>query len=482
MTGVDHAGDPAAEPRRVALGSGDEVASAAYDLAVAAPRPVGRAAELAALSPRSAVLQLAWPGIIENVVAAVSTTIVFAFVGRLGAESLAAYGVSLQFLFLLFPVWMSLSIGTIALVSRRMGAGRPAEAAAYARQALLIGLAVALLSGAVFVLFAEDLALLLGAEPAVARTARPYLQLAGGANAITTLLFVGLAALRGAGDTRSPLWITLLASTVTVPLAYLLVGSLGLIGVALAGLAGNGIGLLWTYALLARGQAGLRLGLGRWRFDLEQARTLLRISVPASGEQALWSIGLLAITFVALRLGTEAYAGHNVILQVETISFFPCFGFGVAASALVGQSLGMADERRGVRGAYAAIQAALVWTSIVALAFVLFAEPIFRVFTSDAAVLAAGVPALRLIGLGQPTHAFTFVFGGALRGAGDTRFMFKLTAFEWLVVRLPLVVLFTLGLGWGLAGVWAMFLVDYFVRAAALTWRFRSGVWARLRY
>ena len=103
-----------------------------------APAPSARAAQLARLSPARAALELAWPGIVEQSLSAVGTAIVFAFVGHLGATATAGVGAAGNFLFLMFPVWRSLAIGTIAVVSRRMGEGRATEAADATRQSLLL--------------------------------------------------------------------------------------------------------------------------------------------------------------------------------------------------------------------------------------------------------------------------------------------------------------------------------------------------------
>ncbi len=444
--------------------------------------PVGRAAELAALSPRRAAMQLAWPGIIENLIRVGAQTVFFVFVGRMGADSLAAFGASIQYLFLLFPIWQSLSIGTIALVSRRMGSGAPEEAAAYARQSLVLGLLLALATGAVFFLFAEQLLLLFGTTPEVAAIGAPYLRLNGGANALTTLLVVALAALRAAGDTRSPFVITAVTAAISLPVGYVLLGTMGLPGIAVGWLLANGTGLAWTMTLLLRGRAGLRLAGGRWRPDPTRMRTLLAISLPASGDQIAITIGVTILGVLALRLGTEPYAAHNVVGQVESISFLPCIGFSTAASVLVGQSLGMQDVRRADRAAWAAAQTALLWTSLAGLAMVLLAEPAMRVFSSDPVVVGAGAGALRVIGFGQPAQAINFVMGGALRGAGDTKFMMFATIANWFIVRLPIAIVLTFVVGLGLVGIWLGIFVDYFVRSAILIWRFRSRAWAKLEY
>ena len=444
--------------------------------------PAGRAAELAALSPRRAALQLAWPGIVENLVRVGAQTIFFVFVGRLGAEALAAYGASIQYLFLLFPIWQSLSIGTIALVARRMGSGQPDDAAAYARQSLILGLGLALVTGLLFFVFAEQLLLLYGTTGEVAALGAPYLRLSGGANAITTLLVVALAALRAVGDTRSPFFITAVTAAISVPIGYMLLGEIGLPGIAIGWLLANATGLAWTIALLLRGRGGMRLGSGSWRLDSARVRTLLGISLPASGDQTAITLGVALLGFFALRLGTEPYAAHNVVAQVESISFLPCIGFATAASVLVGQSLGMGDILRANRAAWASAQTALVWTSLAGLAMALLAEPAMRLFSSDAAVVGAGTGALRVIGLGQPAQAINFVMGGALRGAGDTRFMMFLSIGNWFVVRLPVAVVLAFVVGLGLTGLWIGVFVDYFVRSAILIWRFRSRAWARLKY
>jgi putative MATE family efflux protein len=445
-------------------------------------RPAGRAAELALLSPRRASLQLAWPGILENLIRLGAQTVFFAVVGHIGANELAAYGASIQYLFLLFPIWQSLSVGSIALVSRRIGAGEPAEAAAFARQSLLLGLALALVTGAGFLLFAEQLLLAYGATPAVASIGAPYLRLSGGANAITTLLVIALAVLRAGGDTRSPFLITAVSSLVSVPLGYVLLGAIGLPGVAIGWLAANGAALAWALALLLRGHVGFRLGDGSWRLDRGRVATLLDISLPSAGDQIAITLGVWLLGFLALRLGTVTYAAHNVVGQVESISFLPCLGFATAASVMVGQSLGMQDVARAERAGWAAAQTAAIWTSLAGLGMIVFAEPAMRVFSTDELVVAAGIGAMRVIGFGQPAQAINFVMGGALRGAGDTRFTMLVSAFDWFVVRLPLALLFGFVLDLGLTGLWLALVVDYFIRGSIFIWRFRSRAWARRRY
>ena len=448
---------------------------------VAESQPITRAEQLALLTPSRAAFELAWPGIVEQLIRASGQTVVIAFIGHLGAGATAAVGASLQFTFLLFPVFNALSIGTVALVSRRMGERRPAAASEVVRQSLVLGGVLGLATGALFAIFARGLLSLIGADDAVASAGAPYLAVIGGLNVFQTMSIIGVSAMRSAGDTRTPMWLSALGALFLVPVTYALVSVAGL-GIMGAAYAQIGVSVLFwavTMALLWRGVAGLGLAGGSWRLERTTMRSLASISGYAAGESFLFSIGILALGFLAFRLGTEAYAAHQLVSQLESLSFLPCVGFSAASAALVGQSLGMRDPKRAMRSGWAATRMAILWTTAAGAILALFPRLFLGIFTSDASLITAGVGALVVIGFAQPAQAVNFTMGGALRGAGDTRFTLVTTLVNWFVVRLPLAVLFAFPLGLGLAGIWLAVLVDYGVRAIILALRFRSGRWSR---
>src|SRR5687767_2245414 len=187
--------------------------------------PTARVTELAELSPARAALSLAWPGIVEQLVRAAGQATVFAFIGHLGAVATAAAGAGLQFTFLLFPVFQSLSIGTIALVSRRLGEGRRAEAASITRQSLVLGAIMGVLTGVGFAMFAEPLLVLIGAAPDVVKAGAPYLAVIGGFNVFQTIAIIGTSAMRAAGDTRTPMLLSFAGTIATLAISYVLIRS-----------------------------------------------------------------------------------------------------------------------------------------------------------------------------------------------------------------------------------------------------------------
>lgn len=448
-----------------------------------APAPSARAAELAKLSPSRAALELAWPGIIEQSLSALGTAAVFAFVGQLGATATAGVGAAGNFLFLMFPVWRSLAIGTIAVVSRRMGQGRAAEAADATRQSLLLGAVAGVLFGAFFVLFSAPLLRLLGANEEIVAIGAPFLAVVGAANGAATLWLIGTSAMRAAGDTRTPMFLSIAGIVVSVTLAYVFINVLriGPMGSAYASSIAWVLGMSAMLVLLWRGVAGLSIAGGPWHLSRATIRLLFGISLPSAAESATFSFGILALSGLVFRLSTEDVAAHQIIGQIETFSFFPCIGFSMAASALVGQGLGMGDPQRARQAGWAAAGMALAWGTAAGIAFIVVPSFLLGLFTISGAVVIAGIGALAVVGLGQPAQALIFALSGALRGAGDTRYPLVVTFVNWFLVRLPLAYVLAFPVGLGLTGIWLGVTVDYFVRAALFAVRFRSGAWARVK-
>jgi putative MATE family efflux protein len=448
-----------------------------------APVPSSRAAELARLSPSRAALELAWPGIIEQSLSALGTAAVFAFVGQLGATATAGVGAAGNFLFLMFPVWRALAIGTVAIVSRRMGEGRAQEAADATRQSLLLGAIAGAAFGAFFMVFSAPLLRLLGADEEVVAIGAPFLAVVGAANGAATLWLLGTSAMRAAGDTRTPMFLSIAGVGVSVTLAYLFINVLriGPMGSAYASSIAWVLGMCAMFVLLWRGVAGLSIAGGPWHLTRATIRTIFGISLPSAAESAIFSFGILFLSGLVFRLSTEDVAAHQIIGQIETFSFFPCIGFSMAASALVGQALGMRDPARASRAGWAAAKMALAWGAAAGSAFILVPGFLLGLFTVSGAVVIAGIGALAVVGIGQPAQAVIFALGGSLRGAGDTRYPLLVSFLSWFLLRLPLAYAFAFVVGLGLTGIWLGVAVDYFVRAALFALRFRSGAWARVK-
>ena len=189
----------------------------------------------------------------------------------------------------------------------------------------------------------------------------------------------------------------------------------------------------------------------------------------------------LVMATVVTELGTAAYAGHQLGIQLLSAAFMPGFAFSVATTTLVGQELGRGAPRRAEACAYSACRMATALMCSIGVAAFLLARPLLQAFTSDPDVVAQGLYAMQGCALIELPLAVYFVFAGALRGAGDTRFVLLTQAVCIWLVRLTLAHRLGLAFGLGLSGVWAAMILDMAGRAAILTLRFRKGAWKWLR-
>jgi putative MATE family efflux protein len=430
------------------------------------------------------VLALAAPVIGENLLQTLLGVVDTILVAGLGAAALAGVGSALQVIFVLIAALSALSVGASVLVAQAVGARDLALASRYAQQTLLWSVIVSIPLALIGLLLSESIIGLLGLEPDVAQIAVEYLHVTIGTLVAIMVLLIGGGVLRGAGDSRTPMLLTALANVINVGLAYALIyGHLGLpalgaVGSAWATFLSRLVGAVLLVWVLVRGRNGVRIsGQHSWRPEFKVARAVLSIGLPAALEEVLVITAFATLTPIVAGLGTVALAAHRVVINVLSLSFLPGIGFGLAATALVGQSMGARkpEEARAITNI--ALRWAVIWMGVLGLIFVLFAPYIMRLFTADQTMIDMGAAGIRVVALAQPMWAGTFVFAGALRGTGNTRLPLVITGFAvWSVV----------GLAWlavalvhaSLTAIWAAFLLvgPFEVAAFWLAWRW----WRRL--
>jgi putative MATE family efflux protein len=432
------------------------------------------------------IWSLAWPAImtfgLESLVGLIDTLMV----GRLGASAVAGVGVATQILNAVSVMNMALATGTVALVARHVGANERHVAEAVLQQSLYVAVLLGLAVAIPVVVWAPQLVAIFQVDAGV---------LAAGTGFVRTIMFavpsmamfaVIAAALRGAGDMRTPLAIGALVNVLNVCAAYLLIfgkfglPALGVRGAALASTMAFTVGALLGLASLLRSTSVLQLRRKRLRPDLELARRIGAVGSPTGLEQLLMQIGFLMYLSIAARYGTSAVAAYFIGVKILALSFLPGFGFSAAASTIVGQQLGARQPQSAERSGWEANRLAMILMSIAGLVIFLLARPIAQLFIDDPEVVGDTVSFIHVLALAQPLMAADSTLGGALRGAGDTRFPLLTVIFGFYVARLgcawAAAHVFALPLIW----VWAALLGDYVTRAVLKAWRFNTGRWKRI--
>jgi putative MATE family efflux protein len=410
--------------------------------------------------------------------------VVTAVVGHRTTDALAGVGGAQQLGWLVTTLLSAVMMGATVLVGRAIGARQRLDARAAFKQAVLVSMAVSVLIGAVIVIFGAPFMSWLGLDPAAVQAGIVYVQITALATPLLAGMFVGAAALRGIGNTRTPMLITGFINLINAVAAWVLIygfGPIPAMGVAGSAWAANlarlvGCALLVWVFVQPRGTLTL-LGKRGWKPDWDMIRRMLRIGLPTAAEQFFFSLGVTLYGLIVIGLGTQVYATQRVSMTVVQLSLMPGFGFGMAATTLVAQALGAGNVRRAQACTYFAMRSSVLQMSVAGLAFAVFSEPLMALFTTDPQVIKLGSEVLRIIAFNQPFMAVLNVLSGGLRGAGDTRFPMITSTIGIWCVRLPIGWLLGIPLGLGLHGIYLVYVADAIVRAALVTWRWRQGHW-----
>lgn len=434
-----------------------------------------------------AVTRLAGPMMVSAVLQNAQSLIDLFWVGRLGSTAVAALALSGTILMLLFPALMGLATGTVALVSRAMGAGQEDTASDQAGQSLSVALVFGVALGLGGLPAIAPVCRLLGAPAEVVVQSVNYLRISLLGLFSGCLLFVGSSALQGAGNTVVPMAAMVLANVLNLILDPLFIFGLGplpaggVAGAALATVLSQVIAAGAIIAVLMHGRTRLRLRPQHLVPRLQPALNLLRIGVPSMGQMLARSLMGLALFRIVAGSGTAAVAGYGIGMRFHMVLLMPCFVLGNAAATLVGQNLGAGLPVRARRAAWtaAALDLGIMAASALLVAWV--AEPAVALFDDNPAVVAVGASYLRTV---TPFYLFAglaIVIGRALNGAGCTVATMVFTVLVLWGLQVPLAAGLARVVDPPTLGVWYAICIATTVHALVSVIWFETGRWQRQR-
>ena len=429
------------------------------------------------------IWQLAFPSILGNLSYSIVALVQTKVVGELGAGALAAVGAGQRVFFAMQAILMAVSAGTTALVARAWGAGDYREASRVTMASLALAGILALAVMVAGVLYARPVAGMFGLDPVTLDLAAENIRMLSWFNVAFAVTFILSAALRASGDAWSPLWIGSIVNLVNVPLLYAFVfgrygfPELGVAGAAAAAGVSFSLGGVLLLGLWLMQKFRIRHVSGGW-WRRERLRRLLHIGYPAAFEQVVFQTGFfIFMILIGNFYGTEAFAAYNVGANMLMVCFMVGFGFSIAGATLVGQHLGAGDHAGAERSGWRSGGLAMLSMGGLALPILVFAPALAEAFLGDEALTAKyTVQFIYLMGGMMPLMAIEFAIGGALRGAGDTRFPLIATFVGLIVVRCGLAAVFT-WMQWPVAWVYSALVGDYLVKGVMLIARFRGGRW-----
>jgi len=432
-----------------------------------------------------AIFILSVPAVLEMCMESLFGIVNVFWVSRLGAPAVAAVGITESLLTIIFAIALGLSMATTAVVARRTGEKDSQGASTAAVQGIILGILASIPIGLIGILFAPALLRFMGAEPEVISTGGGYARIILGGNAAVMLLFLINAVFRGAGDAAiamRALWLGNIVNLLLDPCLIFGLGpfpELGVTGSAVATTIGRGLGVVYQVSVLFSTKSRISVRMRDIRFEPAIARSMLKISFGGMLQYLVATASWAALVRLVAAFGSAALAGYTIALRLIVVALLPSWGMSNAAATLVGQNLGANKPDRAEKSVWITGVANMFVLGAVAVFFILFAEGLIGVFTSDADVIANGVACLRIVSYGYVFYAYGMVMVQSFNGAGDTFTPTLINLGCYWLFQIPLSAYLALRTSLGSHGVFLAITISESALALVAMLAFRRGRWKK---
>ena len=443
------------------------------------------------------IILLAWPVFIEQVFTTLVSFADTAMVGSLGKEATAAISISNSPIFLLNGVIMALGIGLTTMVAHAVGSGDHNRVKSLMRHAFLVVLYIGIPISVLVAALSRAIPLWMGAGPDIIDAATNYnLIVSAGRIFILTSMMLN-SAFRGYGDTKTPMILNIIMNVVNVVGNFLLIyptRTISVLGIELK-MIGAGWGVEGAAAATALGMAVSGIlalvvafkksnpyhvavsGVMDLKPDKELTSQIFKISLPAMLERIFMSSSGIIVSSSLATLGTASIAANSLYSSAESLSFMPAFAFQTAITTLTGQSLGAKKPELAQKFLKWTLIMGTVVMAIASVGLYVFADPLIGVFTPDQGVIALAAECLRIMAVIQIPQMIAWTLAGMLRGAGDTKSGFYITAATNWGIRALCAVLLVRVFHQNLIAYCYVIDIEIMVRLLLMYLRYKSGKW-----
>ncbi len=420
----------------------------------------------------TAIINLAWPMMLNMMVLSVANCFEGWIAGQLGAISQSAVGIVSQVWFFVILLTLALSAGTMSILSRCYGAGNRQATIDGARQSLLLAVIFGALITVGSYICGRPLLFFFGASPAVANEAWTYLAFASLSALPSTVLWISSSIFRAIGDSRTPLSTIAIISIVMIVLDYIFClkpFGMGVAGIGLSWLVSSLLGIVINIFALKRSVIADCLDLNalrRLQVSTAWLKEYLSLGLPACMQDisiVLSSFGLFYIlSNLTQPVLSQAVWAAGWRLE-ETFTIMPMYGLNMAAATIVGQNVGAGQFGRAKTCGWQILSLAVLISTLGAVFLWCFADRIASVMTSDTPVVIQCADYIKMLSWTQPFLAAWLVLSRAMQGLGSmTRPMF-VTIGSFDFIRLALA--WYLSSLFGAEGVWIGMAVSTVVAA-----------------
>ena len=444
------------------------------------------------------ILALAWPTMQEQLMQTAVQYIDTAMVGSLGTNAMAAVGATTTVGWLMGGLVSAWGVGFLAFISKACGAGDKDAAAKAVAQAVI----VTVCAGVTFTVLTLSLSGVIPVWMQVAETVRPlatqYFFILYTPMLFRAATIIFGTVLRAAGDTKTPMKVGVWVNIINVTLNFLLIyptrpltvlgltftmpgAGMGVVGAALASAIAVAVGgiyitvVLWRHPVISpKGQ--------RFRPDWSILKPTVKVAIPNMLQRFGTSLGYVSFAAMINALGEVATSAHTVANTVESLFYIPGYGMQTAAATLAGNAYGAKDPQRMKKLARMFIPIEVGLMIISGGALFLFAPPLVKLFSADAAVIALGVTVLRMVAVSEPFYGFSIIVEGMMQGLGRTKLPFVFNVAGMWGVRILGTFICTNFFGMGLVSAWACMIAHNLLLFGLFLGCYIKGTWNPLHH
>jgi len=430
-----------------------------------------------------AIFLLSVPMVLEMLMESVFAVVDIYFVSSLGAGAVAVVGLTESLMTIVYALSIGLSTATTAIVARRIGEKSAKSASTAAFQAILVGFSLSVVIGILGIFFAEEILLLMGAEPEIAVAYKSYTAIILGSNCVIMLLFIINAVFRSSGDAAISMRVLWLANLLNIFLDPMLIfgwgpfPELGITGAAIATTTGRGIAVIYQVILLFGGKRRIKMAVSDLKVQWQTMFTLIKLSMGGIGQTLIATSSWLGLVRIMAVFGSEALAGYTIAIRIILFILLPSWGLANAASTMVGQNLGAGKPARAEKAVYITGYLNMAFLGICSLAFLIFPRALIQIFILDENVVSIGALILRTLSIGFILYGLGMVMVQALNGAGDTYTPTLINFCCFWLFEIPLAYFLAINLGLEGYGVALAVVIAESIMTLVALMIFRRGRW-----
>lgn len=422
------------------------------------------------------IFSLALPTMLEQLMQTTVQYIDIAMVGSLGTAATAAVGSTTTINWLISSTISALGVGFLTFIARALGAEDKENASKVSSQAVFVTLVVGIFFTLLTALLSPYVPIWMQVEENLQSLASTYFFIIYLPMLPRTATIIFGTALRAAGDTKTPMRVSIVVNLVNVVLNIALIPILGVIGAAIASAMGYTVGgilmtiCIWRHPVISpKGRKILP--------DFTILAPCLKVALPNMFQRFGTSLGYVFFAAMINSLGDTATAAHTVANTVESAFYIPGYGMQTAAATLAGNAYGAGDHKK-MRSLGRTILGIEVLLMIISggLLFV-FAPFMASIFAKDPAVIALSAMVLRMVALSEPFFGVGIIIEGILQGVGKTKAPLVFNILGMWGVRIVGTYICTQYLGMGLVSAWACMIAHNLLLFTFFVSYYRSGKW-----